>query len=173
MNNKKSATVLSMAGSIALLPPIWAVLSGHIGVRFGAAALICAAVYASAPPEKGRGLRISLGFLLGDLWAVLSLGMMARLPFAPDVSLYVTLFIMGGLAVLISGIFDRFIFCPAWLGGLAIGLTILTLTEKTEADRLPLPVQIAISMLMGIWYVGFAGDQFAALLRRIISNKKS
>ena len=36
--------VLALAVGIGLLPPIWAVLSGHIGVTCGAVALICAGI---------------------------------------------------------------------------------------------------------------------------------
>ena len=166
MNRK----VISMALSIALLPPVWAVLSGHAGIRFGATALICASVYASAPSAPWRARSVSIGFLLGDLWAVLTLALTSHLPLHPDASLYLTLFIMGGLAVLLSGFCPKYISTPAWLGGLAIGLTILTLTERTPADRLPLPVQIAIAMLAGIWYVGVIGDWFADRIYKVISR---
>ena len=161
-----------MALSIALLPPVWAVLSGHAGIRFGATALICASVYAATPPASWRARSVSIGFLLGDLWAVLSLAMISRLPLHPDISLYVTLFVMGGLAVLLSGFCPSVISTPAWLGGLAIGLTILTLTERTPADVIPLPVQIAIAMLAGIWYVGVIGDRFADMIYGLISRHR-
>ena len=45
--------------------------------------------------------------------------------FNPDAELYLTLFVMGGLAVIIGSVFEKFIFVPAWLCGWAIGLTIM------------------------------------------------
>ena len=169
MNRK----VLSIAISIALLPPIWAVASGHMGVRFGATALICAALYTCCEGQKLRGIKLSSGFLLGDLWAVLSLIIMEHLPLHPDVSLYITLFIMGGAAVVLGALLNKITSIPAWLCGLAIGLTILTITAPGGADIIPLPVQIGIAMLAGIWYVGFVGDRFADLVYRLINKKKN
>lgn len=56
------------------------------------------------------------------------------------------------LAVLLSALAPRFIFCPAWLCGWAIGLTILSPVGFSEMGSLPL--QIGAAMLVGVWYVG-------------------
>ena len=39
---------LALAISIGLLPPIWAVVSGHCGITCGAVALICAGIFVTA-----------------------------------------------------------------------------------------------------------------------------
>lgn len=70
--------------------------------------------------------------------------------------LFVTLFVMGGLAVIISGIWSRWIYTASWLCGWAIGLTILG--EVEAAAMVPYAVQIAAAMIVGVWYVGVFAD---------------
>lgn len=148
----KRAETLTLALCIALLPPIWAVAAPYVGVTTGAVALICAGLCAANGDKAADAPKISVGFLLGDFWAWLALVIMDRLNWNPDLELFATLFVLGGLAVVISGIFPRWIFCPAWLCGWAIGLTILT--PVGLADIGTLPVQIGAAMLAGVWYVG-------------------
>lgn len=77
---------------------------------------------------------------------------MDHLPLGADLNLFCTLFVLGGLAVLLSALTPRFIFCPAWLCGWAIGLTILS--PVGFAGMGSLPIQIGVAMLVGVWYVG-------------------
>lgn len=150
MRNK--AETLTLAFCIALLPPLWAVAAPYVGVTTGAVALICAGLYAANGDKAADAPKISAGFLLGDFWAWLALVVMDKMTLNPDLEVFLTLFVMGGLAVIVSGLFPRFIFCPAWLCGWAIGLTILT--PVGLADIGTLPVQIGAAMLAGVWYVG-------------------
>ena len=77
---------------------------------------------------------------------------MELLPLSADLELFLTLFALGGLAVIISGIFPRWIYCPAWLCGWAIGLTVLSPVGWENLGTLP--IQIGAAMLAGVWYVG-------------------
>ena len=95
--------MLTLAFGIAFMPPIWAVLSPYLGVSTGAVALICAGLYVANGNKRKDALKIAVGFLCGDLWAVLAVWIMETLPFHPNVELYGTLFVLGGLAVLIRG----------------------------------------------------------------------
>ena len=156
MNMKKMSEVLSLALCVALLPPIWAVLAPHLNVKTGAVALICAGLYVAKGNKKEDAGKITMGFLCGDIWAVIALKFMAAVSWQADVKLFVTLFVMGGLAVIISGIWSRWIYTPSWLCGWAIGFTIL---GEVDADAvLPYAVQIAVAMLVGVWYVGVFAD---------------
>lgn len=150
MRNK--AETLTLALCIALLPPLWAVAAPYVGVTTGAVALICAGLCAANGDKAADAPKISAGFLLGDFWAWLALVVMDKMPLNPDFEVFLTLFVMGGLAVIVSGFFPRFIFCPAWLCGWAIGLTVMT--PVGLADVGTLPVQIGAAMLAGVWYVG-------------------
>lgn len=84
--------------------------------------------------------------------ACLALWIMDHLPFGADPNLFCTLFVLGGLAVLLSALAPRFIFCPTWLCGWAIGLTILSPVGFSGMGSLPL--QIGAAILVGVWYVG-------------------
>ena len=152
MASKLNRDNLTLALCIALFPPIWAVLSPYIGVQTGAVALICAGVYVANGNKEQDALPMSLGFLAGDLWAVLALYVMEALPFHPDAELFAVLFVLGGLAVMISSLFPAWLYCPAWLCGWAVGLTIMAPGGFQGIGTLPL--QIGAAMLAGVWYVG-------------------
>ena len=152
MKNKLNRDNLTLALCIALFPPIWAVLSSKIGIETGAVALICAGVYAAAGNRTELAVPMSLGFLAGDAWAVLALWVMDKLPLGPSAALFVTLFVMGGLAVIIGSLLPKIFFVPAWLCGWAIGLKILAPMGLPAIGSYPL--QIGAAMLAGVWYVG-------------------
>ena len=149
---------LALALGIAALPPIWAVLSGHIGIMTGSVALICAGVYTANGGHPENALKIAAGFLAGDLWAVLAVAVMEWMPFQPDFELYGTLFVMGGIAVLIAENLPKIFFTPSWLCGWAIGLTIMGPMKLSQLGTLPL--QIGVSMAVGVFYVGIGVDWF-------------
>ena len=153
---KWNRETLTLALLIALLPPLWAVLAPTLGVQTGAVALICAGVYVAAGNDRKKALPMSLGFLAGDAWAVAALRIMELLPFSGNGKLFVTLCLMGALAVLIASALPRVFFLPAWLCGWAIGLTVMGPMEPKLLGTTPL--QIAAAMLVGVWYVGVALD---------------
>ena len=103
----------TLALGIALMPPIWAVLSGAVGITTGAVALICAGVYVANGNKTSDAVKISIGFLLGDLWAMIAVFIMEKLQWNPNVELYLTLFVMGGLAVLIGETLPNIIYTPS------------------------------------------------------------
>ena len=154
--------VLALATGIALLPPLWAVLSGHFGVTCGAVALICAGIYVTNGNKAEDGVKISLGFLLSDLMAVAAMWCMENLPFSADVNTFLTLAVIGFVAVVFASAFEKWIFLPAVLCGWAIGLTVMG--PLGTAGMGSLPIQIAVAMLAGVWYVGWGVDAFCKLL---------
>jgi hypothetical protein len=166
-NKMELIQVLTMALGVGLLPPIWAVLSPHFGVTTGAVALICAGLFVASGNRRKDALKISLGFLLGDLWAVIAMQMMELMNFNSDAELFITLFVLGVLAVIIGlSQLKRLIYLPAWLCGWAIGLTIMSPVGLSKIGSLP--IQIGVSMLVGIWYVGVGVDIFQQWMVKII-----
>lgn len=165
-----------LAICIAILPPIWAIAAPYIGIQTGAVALICGGFYVANGNKRNNAMKISIGFLLGDLWAVFSLKIMEIIVLNENLELFVTLCIFGGLAVIISTLLSKWIYCASWLCGWAIGLTIL---PSAEANTLcPLPFQIAVSMLIGVWYIGVGIDSTQKILMRatqklILLNKRT
>ena len=162
--SEKTLNKVTLAFAIALLPPIWAVLSGMIGITTGAVALICAGVYVANGNKTADALKILIGFLLGDAWAVIAIFVMEKMGLNPNLELFLTLFVMGGIAVLIGESVPKFIYTPAWLCGWAIGLTIMG--PLSVSDIGTLPVQIAAAMAAGVIYVGVGVDAFQRFLVR-------
>lgn len=171
MKRKLNIEVWMLALGIALFPPIWAVIAPHFGIQTGAVALICAGVYVTNGNKKSDAIKISIGFLLGDAWAVIALKIMDMMKWNPDMELFITLFVLGGLAVLISAMISQYIFCPAWLCGWAIGLTILS--PIGLVDMKTIPFQIAIAMLVGVWYVGVFIDHVQKKAVTLAQKKKN
>lgn len=171
MTEKKirKINMLTLAFGIALLPPIWAVLAPVIGVSTGAVALICAGLYVTNGNKREDAFKISTGFLLGDLWAVIAVAVMEKLTWNPNVELYLTLFVMGGLAVIIGESCGKYIFTPSWLCGWAIGLTIMGPMSLAEIGMLP--VQIGVAMIAGVVYVGIGVDAFQKVLVNKLTKK--
>lgn len=166
--NKRKSSILTLALGIALLPSIWAVISPYFGITTGAVALICAGIFVANGNKIEDGVRISIGFLLGDLWGCIALKIINMVELNENIKLFCALFILGGLAVIIASTkLKKIIFLPAWLSGWAITLLLMSPLNMNWGT---LPIQIGISMLMGIWYVGVGVLKFQNLL--IIMIKK-
>lgn len=170
MSDKKQKMVhiFTLALGIALLPPIWAVLSAYIGVSVGSVALICAAVYVVNGNKIQDLGRMTLGFWMGDIWALAAMWGMESLSWNPDAELYLTLFLLGGAAVLIGEFLPKLFFTPAWLCGWAIGLTIMGPMQLSDLGTLP--IQIGAAMLAGTVYVGVGVDSFQKWLIKRLSK---
>lgn len=165
----KRINMLTLVFGIAFLPPIWAVVSPYIGVSTGAVALICAGLYVANGNKRADALKIAIGFLLGDLWAFIAVNVMEAMNFNPNAELYGTLFVLGGLAVIIGETFSKLIFVPSWLCGWAIGLTIMGPMKVAQIGSLP--IQIGISMIAGVVYVGIGVDALQKfLVKHLMKN---
>ena len=168
MKKEKWINVFTLAFTVAFLPPFWAVASTYVGVTVGAVALICAGLFAVLNNDIKMAVPVSIGFLCGDLWAVIAAKVMGASTLGPNITVYLTLFVLGGLAVIIGSALEKYIFVPAWLCGWAIGLTIMGPMDSTALGTMPF--QIAAAMLAGVWYVGVVGDLFQKFLIRIIKK---
>lgn len=165
---RKRINIATLAFGIAFMPPIWAVLAPYIGVTTGAVALICAGLFVANGNKRSDAFKISIGFLCGDLWAVIAVWIMENMNLNPNVELYGTLFVMGGLAVLIGENLPKIIFTPSWLCGWAIGLTIMG--PMKIADIGSLPIQIGVAMIVGVVYVGVGVDALQRLLVKVFTK---
>ena len=96
--------------------------------------------------------KIALGYLAGDIWALIAFEIMAHTPLNPDLTLFLTLAVFGFILVIISDRFKGIIHMPSWLTGWAIGM--LTMNLDTTTAVMSLTVQIAFAMLVGVYYVG-------------------
>ena len=156
--------VLTLGLLIAILPPIWAVASPYLGNSVGPIALICAGIYATNGNKFSDAHKIALGYLTGDIWALIVTYLMSKTPFNADLTLFILLAVFGFIIVIISSKFENNIHMPSWLAGWAIGM--LTMNLDTSTPLTSLAVQIAIAMLVGVYYVGALLDYIHRLLNR-------
>ena len=154
MNRKET---LTLALLIALMPPAWAVISPYLGNTVGPVALICAGIYATNGNKFKDAHKIALGYLAGDIWALIAFEIMAHTPLNPDLTLFLTLAVFGFILVIISNKFSNIIHMPSWLTGWAIGMLTMNLDKTTPV--MSLTVQIAVAMLVGVYYVGALLDK--------------
>lgn len=160
---KKKMNIMTLALGIAILPPIWAVLSSHSGIEAGGVALVCAGVFVASGNKPKDGLKISLGFLIGLVWGILASYIINVSTINKDVTTFLTLFVFGGVAVLISSSkLEKYLYLPAWLSGWAITLGMLGGNPISEWGRLS--VSIGISMVVGVVYVGIGVLKFQQLI---------
>ena len=156
--------VLTLALLIAILPPIWAEASPYLGNTVGPIALICAGIYATNGNKFQDAHKIALGYLAGDIWALIVTYIMSITPFNADLTLFVLLAVFGFVLVIIASKFEDIIHMPSWLAGWAIGMLTMNLDKVTPLTSLA--VQIGIAMLVGVYYVGALLDYIHKLILR-------
>lgn len=156
--------ILTLGLLIAVLPPAWAVASPYLGNSLGPIALICAGIYATNGNKFEDAHKIALGYLAGDIWALIVAYLMSITPLNADLTLFLLLAVFGFILVMISSRFENIIHMPSWLAGWAIGM--LTMNLDTTTPRLSLAVQIGVAMLVGVYYVGALLDYIHRLLNR-------
>lgn len=161
MNRKE---IITLALLIAILPPIWAVASPYLGISVGPIALICAGIYATNGNRFEDAHKIALGYLAGDIWAMLVTLIMAHTPFNADLTLFSALAVFGFLAVIISCSFPKIFHMPSWLAGWAIGM--LTMNLDTSTPLASLTIQIGAAMLAGVYYVGALLDKLHKMINK-------
>jgi hypothetical protein len=89
---------------------------------------------------------------------------MAHTPINPDLTLFLTLAVFGFILVIISARFSNIIHMPSWLTGWAIGMLAMNLDTTTPV--MSLTVQIAVAMLVGVYYVGALLDRIHRILNK-------
>jgi hypothetical protein len=161
MNRKE---IITLALLIAILPPAWAVISPYLGISVGPVALICAGIYGTNGNKFEDAHKIALGYLAGDIWALIAFEIMSHTPINPDLTLFLTLAVFGFILVIISARFSNIIHMPSWLTGWAIGMLAMNLDTATPV--MSLTVQIAVAMLVGVYYVGALLDKIHRILNK-------
>ncbi|MBP2658810.1 MAG: hypothetical protein H6Q69_1842 [Firmicutes bacterium] len=163
--------LLIAAAGIAILPPIWATLSPYIGIDMGWVSLACASVFVANGNKVKDAGRISVGFLMGIIWGILVTYLLICIDINKELLLFSILFTFGGLAVIIAGtLMKKIVYLPAWLGGWAITLGIFR-TIPTN-DWFHVGMATAVSMVVGVFYVGVGVLKFQSLLTKMVFYNK-
>ena len=149
---------------IAVLPPLWAVISPYLGNSVGPVALIAAGIYGTNGNKFEDAHKIALGYLAGDIWAYIAAQIMAHTAFNADLTLFITLAVLGFLVVIISSRWPKLFHMPSWLAGWAIGMLAMNLDTATALSSLT--VQIGVAMLVGVYYVGALLDKIHRIINR-------
>ena len=157
---------------VAVIAPLWAAVTAYLGLLTGAVALICAGLYVANGMILANALKITLGFLFGNIWGWLAF--MAIPPVIgvvgfPPLGIFLVLFVFAGLAVFIACYLDKILDLSALLSGLSIILVVLLLPGH-NIPPLTLVLHVAIAMVGGIWLVGVL---ITELHKKLISPKKS
>lgn len=161
--------IVSLAIGIGLLPPIWATLSPVLGIKVGGVALVTAAIFVANGNKVEDAIKISLGFAVSVLWGCIALYSINNLPWNNSVNVFLTLCLMGALAVFIaSSKLKKIIYLPSWLCGWAITLGILG--EFPIGSWGNVPMSILISMIVGVCYVGVGVLVFGKFITKIFKN---
>ena len=135
---KKFTVVALLALLIAVIAPLWATLSALFGLRTGAVALICAGLYVANGSKVGNALKITLGFLAGDLWGFLTVRALGAITLSinPNVLLFLVLFVFVIPAVFISCYLDKIFDLSAWLAGWAVTLILTMFIPPDMSDAI-------------------------------------
>ena len=82
---------------------------------------------------------------------------MRKTPINSIFTLWMTLFVLGFIAVIISAKFPKYVYLPSWLAGWAIAMLSMNLDTSTPIIRMT--IEIAVAMLVGVYYVGALTDK--------------
>ena len=164
---EKIKNALPTASAIALLPPLWAVISSALGIEFGWVALACGGIYVAAGNDIKNAPRISIGFLLGCIWGYIASRCMKISLIDQRLLVFLVLCIMGFICVILaSTILEKYSYLPAWLGSWAIALGIFGQSDSGEMTSIF--IKLLITMIVGVWYIGVFNNYFQEFLRKYI-----
>lgn len=167
----KMKNALPTAIGIALLPPIWAVLSELGGIQFGWIALAAGGIYVAAGDNIQNGLKISGGFFMSCIWGYIATKILQSYPGINHyLLLFLVLCIMGFIcSILALTILEKVTYLPAWLGGWAIALGTF---GQTSQDSMEITfIKLLIAMLAGVWYIGAFNNYFQNSIRKKMNKK--
>lgn len=153
-----------MVVPISLLPAIWSVVAGFAGISTAAVAMISATLYVIVVKTTADAVRMSVGFVLGVVTAVLSLTIISMLPLNFMVSLTVVMIVMVALVIIVQSFIPKIADLFSWLCGFAVAMTVFGIAAPEQ--MMTLAWQLVISMLAGIWWIGFVGVRIMAAIAK-------
>jgi len=158
-----------MVIGISIIPAIWAVIANHIGVTIAAVSMISACPYVLAGKNAKDACSMTLGLLLGIVWARLTFILMGALTFNPDLVTFLVLVFMVAILIVIDSFIPKYVDCIAWLCGFAIAITVLGPCTPDVINTMSL--HLALAMVVGIWCVGYLGGIIIGACNKAFSKK--
>lgn len=158
--------------SLSVLPAFWAAAAGLTSVRTAAVAMIAATIYVMGAKGVRDGLTMTVGFLLGIVFSLGSVLLIPVLPFPDTISTCLVLLVVVAIIVILQSLLSNISNLFAWLCSYSVGMTLFRLFPGEQSGSIAL--QLAVSMLAGVWFIGWLGQKImAVLLKPRNSNKKS
>lgn len=148
--------------SLSVLPAFWAAAAGLTNVRTAAVAMIAATIYVMGAKSFHDGLPMTVGFLLGIVFSLGSVLLIPVLPFSNLISTCLVLLVVVAIIVILQSFLSKVSNLFAWLCSYSVGMTLFGLFPREELGSIAL--QLAISMLVGVWFIGWLGQKIMIIL---------
>lgn len=159
----------AMVVPISLLPAIWSVVAGLVGITVPAVAMISATLFVIVVKTTKDAVMMSVGFVLGVISAVLSFMIIGSLPLPIMVAVPIVMIVMVALVIIIQSFIPMVADLFSWLCGFAVAMTVMNLVPPEQ--MMGTAVQLIVSMLAGIWWIGFVGVRIIAALSKPAEKK--
>ncbi|KJW12790.1 DUF1097 domain-containing protein [Levilactobacillus spicheri] len=159
---------LYSALGIGIFTFFYGLISGSLQFWMAPVAFITSAFYAGMNDSKGKSINVSLSFGMGIIWGLIAY----RLFQIPNMNMLwwtSSVFgVMAFIAIVLQGSILKFTMIPAWL--LAWG-TFMEITLNITIKDWPLFVlQLATTMLFGIYFLDFGSDYFKSIMYRLFPS---
>lgn len=173
--NEKLKSTLFLALSVGIFVPLWGTFHGYVGIENTWAAFASAAIFFATGAKLKDSIKVAACNAIGLLWGLIFLYVI-QLPalqgYSSTLVIFATLGVLGICAILVTSIGIPIICDSASLfGGWAVGVGALggISVEKWAY----IPVDILLSLLVGVFFVGVGISQLHGLLLKLFGNSEA
>jgi len=165
--------IVLLALCVGIFVSLWGTTHQYMGIVLAWPAFISAAVFFAAGHQLKDSFKVAIGHIIGLLWGISFLCLLKFSPFGvvdPQILLFLVLASLGFLAVIITHVgIDLFSHIPSLFSGWAI--TVAVLGGKNIALCGMDIIQIGLSMIMGIFFIGVGISQSHLFLTNLNVGK--
>lgn len=157
--------------SLAVLPVFWVAAAGLTNVIAAPVAMIAATIYVMGAKTVRDGLTMTAGFLLGIIFSFGSILLIPVLPFSDLISTCIVLLVVVSIIVILQSLLYKVSNLFAWLCSYSVGMTLFSLCPEERLESIAL--QLAVSMLVGVWFMGWLGQKVMVLFLKPHNSSRS
>lgn len=162
---------LYSALGIGLFTFFYGLISGSLQFWMAPVAFITSAFYAGMKDAKGKSINVSLSFGMGIIWGLIAYNLF-QIPNMNMLWWTSSVFgIMAFIAIILQGSILKFTLIPAWL--LAWGTFMEISLNITIKDWPLFIVQLAATMLFGIYFLDFGSDFFKKIMYQLFPAREN
>ena len=173
MSNKtnKFKTIFALILSVGIFVPIWGTFHSFVGIQNAWAAFASAALFFATGHKIKESIKITVSHAIGLVWGLLLFILMGHPVFQSLNPLLTSVLVLGGLgilAVIITNLGENiFSHLPSLFCGWAV--TVGSLGGVPVSGWGHQPVDILLSLIAGVIFLGIGISQFQALLCKIFN----